>query len=202
MSTTSKSQKKQNKLKKRVNNKLIDLEIYAQKHGYMVGELTELDGDCIFSSLHYFGYGSKASVLRKALSLIMYEYRHYKGFLGIYPDMTLSELYYMFNEEELPDVLDKKNNIVKYDYNVMCKDLSNKGEWDRIHPELLFLTISRILDVEIQIYHDADLSVKSYKAMNKEYQNIIPVGYVYKCHYVPLKIKTSDSVNTPQYEII
>jgi hypothetical protein len=198
-----KQRKRDNKLKKKINNALIDLAFNIKNYSYMVGYLTELDGNCIFSSILYFGYGNTSNTLRNAIALIMYEYRDYKGFIKKFPDNTLRELYSLFSTKELPKVLDKNKKIIEYNYNVMCKDLSNSGEWDRINTELLFLTLSRILDVEIIIYHDVDQTFKEYTATNKIYDNKIILGYVYECHYVPL-IKITQGfeiVDTLQYEI-
>jgi len=194
------------KLKNKINDALIDLSVNIMKKGFEVSMLTELDGNCIFSSVHSFGYGENPTVLRNFVSLMMYEYREYKGFIDIFPDNTLTELYAIYPNSKPFNVFDKKiKQIVPYTFPVMCKDLCNPGEWKRINVELLFLSLSKLLNIEIIIHHDVDSTVKKYSACKKKYKNKVYLGYVCKCHYVPLKKKIDkncDLDSVPQYQII
>lgn len=159
---------------------------FAEKHGYTIGKYVPSNGNCLFTSLKFLGYG-RASYLRKALAVLMYEFRDYVGLIENYKDMSIKQIYYMLIEEELPLVM-YKNKKIKYTFEVFCHDLSRSKSWERIHPiELLFLTISKFLNVEVVIYTDFK-SVIKYKANNKiKYPEIITLGYVDMCHYVPLK---------------
>jgi len=169
-----------------------NLETFINKHGYTIGKLVSNDGNCLFESLEFLEYG-EAYTLRKAFSVIMYEFREYVGLFEDYKDKSLKQLYSLWIDEQLPLVV-HEGKIVKYTFEVLCHDLSRSKSWKRIHPiELLFLTISKFLNVEIVIYTDFE-SIINYKSDNsKKYPEKIVLGYINQNHYVPL-IKITQNV--------
>jgi hypothetical protein len=194
-----------NKLKMEINDALIKLTVNIIPKNLSILSLTPLDGNCIFESLFALGYGTSANLLRNALSLIMYEFRDYKGFFPIHRDLTPTEIYNTFNTFPLSRVINNdKFMIVDYTYGNWCRDLSNSKSWNRADPDLLFLTVSRLFDIAIIVYDDESENEtgKKYKAEDKKYKKHIRLGYIHKCHYVPLiKKKDNDKFNIPNYEI-
>jgi hypothetical protein len=195
-----------NKLRTTVNKALITLTVTSLQHNYIVGKLTPLDGNCIFESMCYLGYGSTAEILRNAISLLMYEFRDFKGFFKIHSESTPKELYNMYSDTVSCVIDDINNKLLKYTYEVMCRDLSMSSSWTRIPANLLFLVLSNIFDVEIIIYDEERDTISNIKAEEKEYKNAVRLGYVASCHYVPLIKKPEkeeySSEDVPQYKFI
>ena len=183
---------------KYMNNMMKDLYVQCKNKKLFVPMLTNLDGNCMFESLVYHGVTSSVMEIRRILSLIMYLYKNYKGFLPNI-DMTLEEIFNMANEIECVVRRTKVNNEVvkdyyKYTYNVMCQDLSNNHSWSRLPTQLILMVLSYIYKLEFIVV-----------GSNSEYENKVNVyenptfntkkiylGHLGESHYVPLDILTDD----------
>lgn len=176
--------KKDKKLKKRVNKAILHL-LENTKRKFKIIELTPLDGNCIFSSLFKLGYGSSARVLRKATSIIMFDYRDYEGFYPNNSTDTLKNLYKMYGGDEKEVYSYNDDDIIKYNFKTMCRDLSRSGSWTRINAELVFLTLSRIFNIVLVIHSDKYETSQRYSC-STEYKTEVHLGHLDNLHYVPL----------------
>ena len=60
----------------KINQQLKQLyDVCVKKKNLYIPELTELDGDCLFSSLVYHGLARSVKELRNTISIIMYIYK-------------------------------------------------------------------------------------------------------------------------------
>lgn len=184
-------------------------ELYEQcikKKNLYVPELTELDGDCLFSSLVYHGISSSIEELRNILSFIMYIYKDYKNFL---PGQTesLKELFSLFNEIEYVSCNQKVNDryvfvdFYKYTYNVMCQDLTNNHSWTRTPTQLILMVISYLYKVEIVIINntsDYEHKISAFdNVTDKPELKKIYLGHIGEYHYVPIDILKEDEELEP-----
>lgn len=180
------------------NNKLNNLYTNCDKHGYYVPFLTKLNGDCIFESLSYLGYGN-AEDIRKGIANIMYLYKDYKNFIEGSDDTLLN----MFNIINVRNgnlyVQGETSGIIyKYNYDVMCVDLCCNSSWEYLPTELILMVISRIYKLNIKIIDDEEGNelVGNVNAFNNSNSNIeletIYLGHLIENHYLPLKKKEND----------
>jgi hypothetical protein len=184
-----------NKLLKTMNRKIKKLAKVSREHGFDVYKLTRLEGNCLFESLIYLGYGDNVAELRDVLAYIMYQYRNYKGFFPNQKTETLKSLYDIFNDipSHVYDV--QKKEIIKYEYETMCADLTRNGSWTRLNTNLILQVVSRIFDVRIYIFsseNDAKTEV-SYNPDIK-YKKRIVLGHLDDSHYVPLIKRSVDDM--------
>jgi hypothetical protein len=203
--------KELNKSYKHMNAHLKLLNKNALVDSLAVKCVTKLDGNCIFQSMCNLGYCDDPVKLRTSVAVMLYRYRNYKGYFKSQPNCSPKELFDSFSE----DAKRKKviNNgtfkIIDYTYTIMCRDLSCDGSWDRIWVQFVFITLSLMFDVQIRIYQDCakqygpneDKTQRydSYEADDKKtYKNIANIGYINKCHYVPLAYVNKEQYNSKE----
>lgn len=183
------------KSEKHMNDMMSELYVQCNKKGDLyVPMLTNMDGNCMFESLIYHGIGSSVMQLRTILSVLLYIYKDYKGFLPKV-DASLNEMFLMTNEVEYV-VLRKKlgndetRNYYKYTYNVMCQDISNNHSWSRLPTQLILTTISYLYKVEIIIISNLseyENKINAYEScIIKPQIKTIYLGHLGECHYVPI----------------
>ena len=181
--------KEVNKSYKRMNICLKLLNENALKDSLAVKQVTKLDGNCIFQSICDLGYSDSPTQLRNSVALMLYKYRNYKGYFKSQPSMTPKELFDAFPQDAKPRKVINNGTfkIVDYTYKIMCRDLSFEGSWERIWVEFVFMTLSLMFDIQIKIYQDEVKTPRTYEVdPNKTYKNIANIGFIGKCHYVPL----------------
>lgn len=191
-------------------NKMMD-ELYEQcmkKNKLYVPMLTNLDGNCLFESLIYYNISQDVLELRKLLSLIMYIYKDYQGFLPG-SELTLQELFNFQTDNEIEHVICKNKSTsddhvyYKYTYNVMCQDLSNNHSWTRLPTQLLLLVISYVFKLEIIIIRNSssyETVINAYESLtNKPELKTIYLGHLAEAHYVPIDIFFDDETIDPMY---
>ena len=191
-------------------NKMMDkLYKHCKTKKLYICELTDNDGDCLFSSLVYHGIGKTVKTLRKGLSIIMYQLRNEKYLFNrddANDDRTLKELV----ELQIADIgivcssnkeLSKegKKKFYKYGYNAMCEDLSNEGSWSRLPGETILHLISLLYNVEIITISDvSDYEIHINARDNKEAEKIY-LGLINDYHYFPLDKLEADEELEPIY---
>jgi hypothetical protein len=182
-----------------LNNSLMRLTINARKHNLYIPYLTDLDGNCLFASLKYLNIIDDISEFRKDLAFIMYYFGDYPFFEQYYPDQkeTLKEIFTMTNEIE--HVYSKNSSkYYKYDYDTMCRDLSNDNTWSRLPTQLILLVLSTLLDVHFIILSSNNDWENKIPHMSNS-SSIIYLGHLDEVHYVPLKVIQEDNINNLQY---
>jgi hypothetical protein len=169
--------------------------------------LTELDGNCLFESLVYHGIGKDSDDLRTIISMIMYIYKDYKGFLPT-SDTTLKDIFNLTNEVEYVSCKKKINDtysvkFYKYEYNTMCQDLSNKHSWSRLPTHLILMIISYLFKVDICVINnksDYENRINAFDAVeNKPELKTIYLGHLGESHYVPLDLLKDEEEFKPIY---
>jgi hypothetical protein len=176
----------------------------------IVKSTTDLDGNCIFESFCQLGYFHDKQILRTTVAILLYEFREYKGFFPLQPDFTPKELFDVFAQgSEIKTVIDKdRMKVIDYTYEVMCRDLSCNGSWERMCADFVFMTLALMFDVQLRIYND-DSNIKVDYMPNapssfvwgipKKKYPIVNIGYLKRYHYVPLiRGKTNEIV---QYQL-
>ena len=178
-----------------------------KKKQLYVPMLTSLDGNCMFESLVYHGICESVEKLRTVLSLIMYIYKNYKGFLPN-TDMTFEEMFGMTNEIEHVLCRRKENGEVqkefyKYTYNVMCQDLSNMHSWSRLPTQLIMLLISYMYKLEIIVISNTgsyEHKINAYDSVEiKPEIKTIYLGHLGESHYVPVDVLKDDEEIDPLF---
>jgi hypothetical protein len=177
------------------NNKIKGLQYNLMKNNCYILRKTNNIGNCLFESLAEFGLGDNnigippVDMIRKSVATILLVM---KNELYFFPsiELTLEELFNNSNDIEL--VKDnKKNEIYIYDYNAMIIDLLSKNTWNRLPTELILMTISRIYEVELLIYHNKSSYVNKINVFSNMIcsdQNIqtIRLGQINEEHYFPV----------------
>lgn len=173
-------------------------ELYEQckkKENLYVPMLTNIDGNCLIESLNYYGIGSDVKQLRSILSIVMYIYGDYKGFLPN-SELSLKEMFEFSNEVEIVSTRKKKDDdtreFYKYTYNVMCQDLSNSHSWQRLPTQIILTLISYLYKIEIKIISNMgsyENIINAYESVNQKPQlRTVYLGHLGESHYVPLDI--------------
>ena len=181
-------------LEERMLNSAIDnINKCVKDRNLKVCKLTDLHGDCFFESLVILGIGDDSEKLRISISHLMYIFRDYRGF---FPDQeeTLAELFSHFNEIEYVHCK-QTNRIYKYTYNIMCQDMSESSNWNRLPTQLILMFISKIFNLNIAIINDSGFEHNI--NINNNNNNTIYLGHIGECHYVPINIitdKNSDNL--------
>lgn len=173
-------------IEKELNRDLLKLNENILSHGpYHVARLTKCIGNCIFESLSILGLGSDEEIRKNvaAVMLLMRDEKYF--FLDI--ENSLEELFGFQNcEEWVWERIEKE--MYKYNYDMMILDLYSSGSWTRLPTELILLSISRIYEVKILIYHNNNMYVNEISAWKPtDEKEIIRLGQLNEEHYVPIE---------------
>jgi len=155
-------------------------------------------GNCLFESIASLGLGNnnlgiKPSIMiRKNLAAILLLVKTEVGFFPNLPNLTPEEIF--LNQNEIEMIKDTNTNqIYMYDYDMMIYDLNLNYSWTRLPMEFLLMTISRIYQVEILIYHNKTDYVNKINVWDKINNNVsyieiekIRLGQINEEHYFPL----------------
>jgi hypothetical protein len=222
------------KCEKEMNDHIISVALVCMHDKYNIKQLTELDGNCFFRSLEILGLCNDHVKLRKCIASIFFTFKTYKGFFPAMENETLESLFNNSNEVENVIISSHDSNTgeatrekVKYDYDTMCKDLSNEGSWERLPTQLIIMVISKILRVKFIIYTSGTLQkteifessmrmfegekniVKAEETDLEKNSRVIALGHMKQIHYVPLeKMKNTDTdiknttISIPTYVVI
>lgn len=175
------------------NSLNIDVQVLQKnlikQHCY-IKSITNNVGNCLFESLASLGLGdndlgiSTHSMIRKSLATVLLMV---KTEIGFFPkiDLTPEELFKNINDIEF--VKDKKTGVIyEYDYDMMIYDLNSSFSWERLPTEFILMTVSRIYDVEIKIYHNKSDYVNIINVLENPPNDIIRLGQINEEHYFPI----------------
>lgn len=168
------------------NHKLKNLHNVCRIKNLCVPILTNLNGNCLFESLVYFGIGSNVTQLRKIVSLLLYMYKDYKYFIPNSTD-TLRELFDVTNEVEY---VKSGDNFYAYTYETMCQDVSNPYTWNKLPTELILMIISYVFKLEFIILNNVSEYENKINTVNNTENKFnvrtIYLGHIQEAHYFPL----------------
>lgn len=159
---------------------------------YSIPKLTKNNGNCLFESLSYQGYGTTSEIRKNIAALLLLVKNDYNFFPGT--NTCPEELFTNCNDIEV--VRDKQTDkVYEYDYDAMVVDLYTNHSWSRLPMELILMTISRIYEVHIKIFSNNSKYVNFITSwtINDSSIDIVHLGHINEEHYVPV-IKISDEI--------
>lgn len=163
--------------------------------------LTNWNGDCLFESLIYFGFGESVKDLRHIVASNMQFYKEVKGLFGENSD-SLDNMFNNINEVKFIECND--GLYYEYDFELMCTDLTTKHSWSRLPTQLLLMMMSYIFRIEIIILNNKDTSrtkINAYENHNVQpVLQIIYLGHIRESHYFPLVSKSEPQKYYNKYE--
>lgn len=169
-----------------------------QHHCYIKSITTNI-GNCLFESIALLGLGDNdlnvkpSTMIRKNLASLLLSVKTEIGFFPNLPNSTPEEIFLNYNEiEMIKDTCTEQ--VYVYDYDMMILDLGSNFSWVRLPMEFLLMTISRIYQVEILIYHNKTDYVNKINVWDKVSDGIISnveiekirLGQINEEHYFPL----------------
>ena len=180
------------------NENILNLDIKVlQKNiinnGCYIKSITNNIGNCLFESFAELGLGDNdlsilpCKMIRMNLASLLLAVKTQKGFFPIIPELTPEEIFANCNEIEF--VKEKEtNNVYVYNYDMMIIDLNSDFSWNKLPTEFLLMVISRIYQVEINIYHNNTNYINKINVWNNLNYNIekILLGQINEEHYFPL----------------
>ena len=169
---------------------------------YSIPKLTKNNGNCLFESLSYLGYGTPSEIRKNIAALLLLVKNDYNFFPGL--NTCPGELF--INSNDVDIVKDKNTGqIYEYDYNAMIIDLYTNHSWSRLPMELILMTISRIYEIHIKIFSNKSEYVNTVSVWNLDNLDnldnsdldididIVYLGHLNEEHYVPV-IKLDDEI--------
>jgi hypothetical protein len=188
------------------NEKSLNLDIkmlqknILNNHCY-IKSITNNIGNCLFESLASLDLGDNdlgiisSEMIRKNLASLLLSVKSKIGFFPKLPYLTPEEIF--TNNNDIGFVTDVKTNLVyQYDYDMMIYDLNSNYSWQRLPTEFLLMTISRIYNIEILIYHNKTNYINRINAcdeLNINQIDKIRLGQINEEHYFPL-LELSDEL--------
>lgn len=194
-----------------MNKHMVGLYKQCEQKKLFVPMLSELYGNCMFESLLYHNVSNSTRELRSVLSLVLYLYKDFKGFLPCVDD-SFKEIFDRLNEIEYVELIDDHRNndyhekkYYKYTFNVMCQDITNKYSWSRLPTQLILLLVSFLYRLEIIIinnHSDYEHKINAFEALQNDEKPMlrtIYLGHINESHYVPLDVIKDDIDVMPLY---
>lgn len=179
---------------KDLNNSIKGLQQNLLGSNCFIKELTNNNGNCLFESLGMLGLGDNEleinpqQMLRNNLSSILLYMRNIYDF---FPALTITPEEIFNNSNEIDFVKnDKTGEVYEYNYDMMVCDLRTNYSWERLPTELILMTVSRLYEVKILIYHNKTQFVNEinvWKGIKSDDElDIIRLGHINEEHYVPV----------------
>lgn len=187
------------KSERRFNEYITKLHNIAKKKNLYIPYLTELYGNCLFESLMQHNIFENDEQFRKMLASLMYIFKDKKNIFQN-QESSLSELFGLTNEIENV-VSNNHKKIFKYDYNLMCQDLSNEFSWTRLPTQLIMMFISFLYNIKFRIISNKSEYEHEICMSTEENPLEIFLGHIEELHYVPLQIRKgiSSEDNIPKH---
>lgn len=180
-----------------INKKINDIYNSAKNNGLYVPQLTTFVGNCIFESLKYHGFCDDIKKFRCGLAYLLILFKDKKFFI---PDQELT-LEEMYNFNSIPTVFCRKTKrAYKYTFVAMCLDLARDKSWTRLHTQLVFLGISVLLNVKINILHNNG-HITKIETINNENTKTVHLGLIDEFHYIPIAVRVGHEIENicPRY---
>lgn len=179
---------------KDLNNSIKGLQQNLLGSNCFVKELTNNNGNCLFESLGMLGLGDNdlginpQQMLRNNLSSILLYMRNIYDF---FPALTITPEEIFNNSNEIEFVKnDKTGEVYEYNFDMMVCDLRTNYSWERLPTELILMTVSRLYEVKILIYHNKTQFINEinvWKGIKTDNElDIIRLGHINEEHYLPV----------------
>ncbi len=188
-------------VEKDLNNCIKGLQQNILAHNCFIPILTNNNGNCLFESLSVLGYGDNnldiepQIMIRKNLSSMLLYMRDIEDF---FPNVNMTPEEIFNNSNEVEFVKNKKTGEAYiYNYDMMICDIRTNYSWERLPTELILMSISRIYQVKILIYHNKTQYVNEVNVWKgiipDESLDIIRLGHINEEHYIPV-LKLDDEL--------
>ena len=159
---------------------------------FTIPKLTKNNGNCLFESLSYLGYGNTSEIRKNMAALLLLVRNNYDFFPG--KNICPEELFTNCNDIEV--VKDKNTGIVyEYDYDTMIVDLYKNHSWSRLPMELILMTISKIYEIHIKIFSNKSEYINTVSVWEPYEEDIdtVYLGHLNEEHYLPV-IKINEEI--------
>ncbi len=155
-----------------------------------VSKLSVIDGNCLFDSLSSLGIGNNADELRKSLTYLLLIFQDYQNF---FPEQkeSIKELFGLFNEIEIVHCK-TDSKIYKYTFDIMCQDLYESFNWNRLPTQLILMFISKLFNVNINIINENGFEHNI--VLGDENARNLYLAHISESHYLPID-KIEDTNN-------
>jgi hypothetical protein len=188
-------------MEKELNNCIKGLQQNLLGNNCFIPSLTNNNGNCLFESLGILGYGDNDLniqphiMIRNNLSSMLLYMRNIEDF---FPNLSITPEEIFNNSNEVEFVKNNKTGeVYVYNYDMMICDLRTNYSWERLPTELILMTISRIYQVKILIYHNKTQYVNEVNVWKgkipDESIDIIRLGHINEEHYIPV-LKLDDEL--------
>ncbi len=190
-------------LEKELNNCIKGLQQNLLGHNCFITELTNSNGNCLFESLGKLGLGDNDlniephKMLRLNISSILLYMRSNKDF---FPNLNISPEEIFNSSNEIEFLKHKETGeVYEYNYDMMICDLRTNYSWKRLPTELILMSISRIYQIKILIYHNKSSYVNEinvWKSTEIEDQvDTFRLGHINEEHYLPVNILPNELID-------
>lgn len=192
-------------LEEELNSNIKCLQKNLIKFNCYIKSITNNIGNCLFESLASFGLGDNdlhiqpQVMIRKNIASILLAI---KTEIKFFPNVNLTPENLFNNTNEIDMIKDiKTNEIYIYNYDTMILDLSYNFSWKRLPTEFILMTISRIYQVKILIYHNKSNYVNIINVwdgiINDDLIDVIRLGQINEEHYFPVLELSDELKNKP-----
>jgi hypothetical protein len=180
-----------------INSQIKSLHFNLVLNGtFTIPKLTKNNGNCLFESLSYLGYG-KSSEIRKNIAALLLSVKNNYDF---FPNKNIcpEEMFTNCNDVEL--VKDEiSNKVYEYDFDAMVVDLYSNHSWARLPMELILMTISRIFEINIKIFSNKSEYINTVSVWDASDDiETVYLGHLNEEHYVPV-IKISEDITKDSF---
>jgi hypothetical protein len=164
------------------------------ENGYfIIPQLTNINQNSFWESLSHLGFGTSNEIRKNIAVLLLLKKDDYDFF----PKLNTCPEEMFFNNNSTLLVRDKYTyQIYNYDYNMMIIDLYSNYSWYRLPTELILLAVSKLYQININIFSNKTKQIQKISAYDDEEETIY-LGCINDSHYIPIKKLDDDlSKNT------
>lgn len=167
--------------------------------------LTNLNGNCLFESLHYHKIGNDVKTLRAGIASLLYMFKNFKNFIPNI-EYSMEDAFQFSNEIQYVGTEENKvKTFYKYSFDIMCQDLSNNHNWDRIPTELVLRLVSYLYKVKIIVINgsnDFQHVINSFEGkITPPTMRTIYLGHLGEVHYVPIDYIDKTNLSEPIFYV-
>ena len=166
---------------------------------FTIGKLTKNNGNCLFESLSYLGYGDSLDIRKNIGALLL----SVKNDCNFFPHKKICPEELFINHNDIGLVKEKyTGKIYEYDYDAMVLDLYKNNSWTRLPMELILMALSRVYEIQFKIYSNKSEYVHCISVWTPTDTNIdvVYLGHINEEHYVPV-VKLNDDI-VKNYELM
>jgi hypothetical protein len=175
---------------KDLNKSIFYFKKILMKSNCFIKAITKNEGNCLFESLGSLGIGdnddniNNSLIIRHNIASVLMLMENDDNF---FPKLGLSpkKIFNNMNEIEFVKV-GLENEVYEYNYDLMIYDLYSNRTWTRLPTELILMTISRIYNLKILIFHNKTHYISEINQYYDDDYSIVRLGLIGEQHYFPV----------------